>query len=168
MNYLDLLEKVSTSNQETKLKLYLINKYEELGLDKTYLILAFRNQLLLNSCNIDENKFNYILLKNYIYFLNSKNNINFNNIQDKNKEMLIEFNNNIYNNDFAEALNLYEENVYLYEVLCSVYLKNLSKSEAEKINNIPQEKIDDVYKKISLLQETNLTFKRNNKIKIMK
>jgi len=161
------------SDNENKLKLFLTNSYLEYGVNKAYDYLTFRNQLLLNSCNIDENNFNYILFKNYIFFL-SKHNLDLYfylyTLPVKDREVIEIFNKCINNNDFKGALKLYSRSFFIHELLCSAYIKNLPIGELEKINNVHKDKVDDIYNKINILKNTDLSFVReqekNIKLKV--
>ena len=172
MNKKDLLNLSYPNDSEKKLKLLLNNQSENYSLGKAFMTLSRNNVFLLNQCEIDENNFNYILFKNYIYFLNSKKEIKFENFFSKNqdimKTIINEFNNHIKNNDFEGALKIYENSYPIYELLCFIYIKNLNKNEIEKINQVPNNLTNNIYEKISLLQNTDLSFKRNNNKKLEK
>jgi len=148
-----------TPNEDT-LKNVLKNKCEESGLNNTFISLMYRNQLLLNSCKIDEKSFNYILLKNYVLFLNNGNNLRYKNASEKDLIIINEFNEFINNNLFKEALSLYQKYYIIYQLLCSAYIKYLYKTESDKIDLIPDDKIDDVFKKITTLKDMDLSFRR--------
>ena len=160
MNREDLLTLSYPTDNEKKLKLFLNNTILEYGLSKTYNYLVFRNQLILNSFSIDENDFNHILFRNYIYILNNNSNFNFQKLSDKDKNTIETFNSCINDNDFVKALEVYSNSFLIYELLCYSYIKNLQKNELNKINGISDTKVDEIFNKIKVLKSTNLTFEK--------
>ena len=159
MNKKDLFTISYPTGNEKKLKLFLNNTIAEYGITKTYNYLVFRNKLLLNSCNIDCNEFNHILFRNYIYILNNNSNFNFRKLSDMDKNTIEAFNNCINNNNFTEALELYSDSFLIHELLCYSYIINLQKNELDKINSISDAKANELYNKISILNNTDLTIK---------
>ena len=149
MNRQDLLDLSYPSDNEKKLKLSLRTICEKYGFNKAFISLSYTNQFLLNKCNIDENDFNYILFKNYILTLSNTINLIFNQY--------------IVNNDIENALCLYENNYTIYQLLCLSYIKNLSKSEHDKIMQLPETTIKETEEKIKLLQNMDLSFKKAEK-----
>lgn len=158
MNKIDLLNMSYPNDNEKILNLRLREKYQEYGYEKTFKSLSYTNQLLLASCGIDENSFNYILLKNYIFFLYSNNTNILNDLSNEDKEIINNFNQCILNNNLEGALNLLMNNYVIHQLLCLVYINNLSKTEIEKVNVIQDELVDEVFVKINLLKENNLSF----------
>lgn len=161
-----LLEISFETDNEKKLKTNLIELLDEHGVNQTFLLLAIKNQLLLNGCAIDENAFNQILFRNYIYELNTPNELNFENFADEDKELIAVFNTCIENNNFEEAFKIFSSNNLIYQLLSTLYIKNLFKNETYKVSKIDNKQIDKVYKEISLLNDANLTIKRD-KVKIL-
>lgn len=166
MNKEDLFTISYPTDNEKKLKSVLNNSNLEYGLTKTYDYLAFRNQLLLKSCNIDENEFSYILFRNYIYFLNNASNFNLDKLSERDKDTIEEFNKLINSNDFIGAMEMYSDNFLIHELLCNAYIKNLQKTELDKINGVCDSKVEDIFNKISILKNTDLTFNRETPKKI--
>ena len=158
MNKIDLLNMSYPNENEKILNLRLRERYQDYGYEKTFITLSYTNQLLLASCGIDENSFNYILLKNYIFFLYSNNTNILNELSNKDKEIINNFNQCILNNNLEGTLNLLMNNYVIHQLLCLVYVNNLSKNEIEKVNVIQDELVDEVSVKINLLKENNLSF----------
>jgi len=170
MNKNDLLNISYPNDNEKILNFRLREKLEQYGFEKTFKTLSYTNQLLLNSCNVNENDFNYILIKNYLFFLNGNNNSFFEKLSDNDKDIIKNFNKFINNNDFEGALDIYMNNYVIHQLLCLVYMKNISKTESEKINELSEDVINDVYTKINLIKNADLSFKRNknnNRIKTL-
>ena len=71
------------------------------------------------------------------------------------------FNSFILNNMLDQALWLFEKNYTIYQVLCFTYIKNLSKSENDKIMQLPEKLVKDTEEKIKLLQKIDLSFNRS-------
>ena len=167
MNRQDLLDLSYPSDNEKKLKLSLRTICEKYGFNKAFISLSYTNQFLLNKCNIDENDFNYILFKNYILTLSNTINLNslLNDSSLTNDEIvdILIFNQYIVNNDIENALCLYENNYTIYQLLCLSYIKNLSKSEHDKIMQLPETTIKETEEKIKLLQNMDLSFKKAEK-----
>lgn len=149
-------------NNEKKLKSIFINNANGYSFTEKVYFLAIKNQLLLASCNMDENEFNQVLFKNYIYFLNDSFKANIDALYQNNKEAIETFNSCIENNNFEEAFNIFANNNAIYQLLCIIYIKDLHKSEKYKASRIAISKIDDVSEKISLLKNTDLRVKRAN------
>jgi len=165
MNKIELLSFNFESNNEKALKAKLNQFYNENGFSQTVYLLAIKNQLLLNSCDIDDNLFNKILLKNYIYFLNSANKLNFDSLSYNTKQLIDSFNSLIEKNEFDKAYNIYSNNDTIYNLLCGIYVKGSHKTEAYKISKIDDKNIETVYEKLSLLENANLNFEKE-KVKI--
>lgn len=168
MNKIDLLNMSYPNENEKNLNLRLRERYQEYGYGKTFKALSYTNRLLLASCGIDENNFNYILLKNYIFFLYSNNTNILNELSNEDKEIINNFNQCILNNNLEGALNLFMNNYVIYQLLCLVYINNLFKTEIEKVNDIQDELVDEVSIKLNLLKETNLSFESINNKKYCK
>ena len=158
----EILNLSLTNNKEKKLKLKLIEKVEESDISKIFYILAIKNQLLLNSCNINENEFNKILFKNYIYFLNTNKKFNIEKLAELDKETINIFKTNIENNNFEEALQIFLNNSIIYQYLCALYVKDINASEIHKINRIEDQNLTNVYQKLQIINGMNLTYQPNN------
>lgn len=152
-------------NNEKKLKSIFINNANGYNFTEKVYFLAIKNQLLLASCNMNENEFNRVLFKNYIYFLNDSFKANIDALYENNKDDIEIFNTCIENNKFEEAFNIFTNNNAIYQLLCIIYIKDLHKSEKYKASRIAINKIDNVSEKISLLKNTDLRVKRE-KIKV--
>jgi len=72
----EVLNMIFENKKENELKKALKRFIEEYGVEKTYLFLSTNNQILLNSCNIDENEFNQMYFKNYMLSPEGLDNIN--------------------------------------------------------------------------------------------
>lgn len=153
------------NNNENKLKLRLNEIVKEYNVNKAYSFLAIHNQLMLISCNIDENEFYHILFKNYIYFLNSNQTLNLEKLPKEYQNKINDFNYYIENANIEEAFNIFSSTNVIYQLLCSLYIKNLNKSEDEKLNEIPNEKLNNAFSQLSLLENATLNIKRE-KIKV--
>lgn len=160
MNKNDLFVLQYMAPNEENLKIVLKNICNESGINNAFISLMYKNQLLLNSCNIDEKSFNYILLRNYVFFLNNENDLTFKNASERDTKIINNFNHYIENNSIKKALELYQNHYIIYQLLCSAYMKNLYKTESEKIGLIPDDKIDTVYKKVKTLKNKDLSFVR--------
>ena len=164
----ELLEISFEKDNEKMLKSYLIKQEKEYGFNKAFLLLAVKNQILLNSYDIDENSFNQMLFKNYIYSIYDENKIEFEELDEFSKEIINIFNFFIETNNLEEALYIYKNYPIIYQILCTIYIRNLYRSEENKINKINNENIDNIYNKISLLNNTDLSFKREENVKALK
>lgn len=147
---------------EIELKLKLSKYIAECGFDKALSLFTFKNKLLLTSCDIDENLFNKILFKNYIFYINNQYQNNTYKLPNNDDETITMFNYYIENNNFKEAFNIFENSNTVYQTLCILYVNDINKSDFTKINKIKDENINDVYDKLSILNNLNLTFKRDN------
>jgi len=160
----ELSQVAFNDKKEIKLKSKLMNLCEEYNTNKAFISLAINNQLLLNSCNIDENEFNQILFKNYILHANFFTPTFIENLKENELELLNTFNCYVMDNNFDEAFKIFANNNIIYQLLCKLYITDLVKTE--KLSNINERNIDSIYKRILLLKNTNLTFERESKLKI--
>lgn len=158
----ELLNFSFEENNEKNLKKDLIEKSIEYSFDKISSILTHKNKLILSSYNIDENTFNQMLFTNYIYFMNSSKKLNAEKLSDDDREIIELFNHYIETDCFEEAFKIYTNNFIIYDLLCMLYIKNLNETSQDKINQLDDKKIDKVYKKLSLLKNTNLTLERKH------
>jgi len=156
----DLISISFEENNEKELKSKLIETINLYGSNKALYLLTVKNQLLLNSCGIDENTFNNILFKNYILCLNNTDNICTFSLSKKDTEKVNTFNEQILLNNIDKAFNIFSKNYIVYQLLCHVYFNNINKKNFEKINGIHDKDIDSVYDRIMLLNNANLAFKR--------
>jgi len=147
---------------ENKLKEFLRDSYNKHGLIKTSNYLTFNNQLLLSAYGIDEGKFNFILLKNYICFLNSGNKLNFEMVNEDDRKIIKSFNESVKSNNFDEALAIYKDNYCIYQLLSSAYIKKLFETDNEIMRQLKDKKDDTLYK-IELLKQTDLSLKKEEK-----
>lgn len=160
MNRNELLELCYQDNKEKKLKHILFNKINEDGFNKVVNLFIYRNVITLSRCDINDESFFNILTRNYILNMyNENNNIDL--------SMISEFNNMIKNNDYNNAFDMFLNNNDVYESLCLNYMNNIAKSNKEKVNSINSKDINEVYNKLSLLNNTKLENAKkltNNKI----
>ena len=121
---------------EQQLKLNLIKYIEEYGFNKALYLLSIKNKLLLNSCNIDDNSFNQILFKNYIFHTNNKNEQIDLHITNNDQETINMFKSSIDNNNFEEAFKIFGNNYVVYQLLCILYMNEVNNTDLVKIDRI--------------------------------
>lgn len=153
MNRNELLELCYQDNKEKKLKNILFDRIVEAGLNKTVNMFIYRNVLTLTKCNIDDISFFNILTRSYIL-----NQYNENNKEDF--SMISEFNNMVNNNDYTSAFDMFLNNNTVYETLCLNYMNNVATTNRDKVNSINSKNINEVYNKLTLLNNTKLENKK--------
>jgi len=156
----------SFRENERKLKSIFIKNANGYNLSEKLYFLAIKNQLLLASCDMDENTFNQMLFRNYIYFLNDSYRANLDALYSNNRESFKIFNTCIENNNFEEAFNIFANNNAIYQLLCFIYIKDLYKNEKYKASRVASANINDVAEKFSLLRNADLSVKRE-KVRIL-
>lgn len=149
MNKRDILLLCCPTDNEKKLVSLLMNYNKEHGNKLTAEILAFKNSILLSKTDLNNDKLNQLLLKNYVLYLFSQ--------EYKEKNV---FNNSILNNDLNTALKLLNNDMSVRYSLAYVYVKTINKGTIARGLKINKE---DYTKVCSLLEEINFMATNNNK-----
>lgn len=155
-------------NKEKKLNLLILEKTKMLGLDKVTLTLANNNQLILNSCEIDEDLFVKILFKNYVCYINEYKSVTIEIDYKKELDTIKAFNKCVENNDFEKAFEIYNYNYTIHVLLCNTYINNLYLNSLYNSNNSFEDKnLTNVNEKISLIENYSFIQEKKNNTKVL-
>lgn len=159
----EVLNMIFENKKENELKKALKRFIEEYGVEKTYLFLSTNNQILLNSCNIDENEFNQILFKNYMLSPEGLDNINMERLSEQEKTSVNMFKATMRCNNFDSAFYIFSNKRIVYQLLCMLYVNDLAKNEKvdnKRFNN------EGVIQRIVYLKSKDLSFHREKDVMI--
>lgn len=159
----EVLNMIFENKKENELKKALKKFIEEYGVEKTYLFLSINNQILLNSCDIDENEFNQILFKNYMLSPEGLDNINMERLSEQEKTSINMFKATMRCNNFDSAFYIFSSRRIVYQLLCMLYVSDLSKNE--KVDN-KHFNNEGVIQRIVYLKSKDLSFHREKDIKV--
>lgn len=170
-----LREKVKTlsypSEVENKLKDILNQKNKYHNIYNVYLYLTSKNKLIQEVYKINNITFNNILLKNYILSKNSTSpKVDILEFNKSEQHILNQFNNYINDNSFYKAIDLIENNIVVFNYLCLSYIRNLNETNNSLIDKIPDNRLNQVYNKLLVLNQIEIdtnNFNREKKYRLI-